>query len=162
MSNFPCSLTRNRTSHSMENLAFPSLLGCTIIILRILATSHRYIWENVLFFGRCQLSLFGFCCCCCCFIFTFCVYYGAFPFQFGPRSFWSRWTSTLQHILVKATSLWTQLLKVESRNQRYPWHQVNAYWWGGGGKVGRGRCGSDVPLYKLECQPKGSVLVLRP
>ena len=33
MSNFPCSLTRNITSHSMENMAFHSLLRRKIIIL---------------------------------------------------------------------------------------------------------------------------------
>ena len=39
MSKFPCSLTRNITSHSMENLAFHSLLRWKVIILQILATS---------------------------------------------------------------------------------------------------------------------------
>ena len=35
ISNFPCSLTRNITSHSMKNLAFHSLLRWKIIILSI-------------------------------------------------------------------------------------------------------------------------------
>ena len=39
MSKFPCSLTRNMTSHSMENLAFHSLLRLKVIVLQILATS---------------------------------------------------------------------------------------------------------------------------
>ena len=39
MSKFPCSLTRNMTSHSMKNLTFHSLLGWKVIILQILATS---------------------------------------------------------------------------------------------------------------------------
>ena len=39
MSKFPCSLTRNMTSHSMENLTFHSLLRLKVIILQILATS---------------------------------------------------------------------------------------------------------------------------
>ena len=52
ISNFPCSLTRNITSHSMENLAFPSLLRWKMIIRPILTTSliHFFLkgWENVL------------------------------------------------------------------------------------------------------------------
>ena len=36
---FPCSLTRNITSHSMKNLAFHSLLRWKMIILPILTTS---------------------------------------------------------------------------------------------------------------------------
>ena len=39
MSNFSCSLTRNITSHSMENLAFYSLLRREMIIRPILTTS---------------------------------------------------------------------------------------------------------------------------
>ena len=39
ISNFPCSLTRNITSHSMKNLAFHSLLRWKMIILPILTTS---------------------------------------------------------------------------------------------------------------------------
>ena len=39
MSNFSCSLTRNITSHSKENLAFHSLLRWKMIIIQILATS---------------------------------------------------------------------------------------------------------------------------
>ena len=39
MSKFPCSLTRNMTSHSMENLTFHSLLRWKVIILQILTTS---------------------------------------------------------------------------------------------------------------------------
>ena len=38
MSKFPCSLTRNMTSHSMENLTFHSLLRWKMIIIQILAT----------------------------------------------------------------------------------------------------------------------------
>ena len=53
MSNFPCSLTRSITSHSMENLAFHSLRRWQMIILPILTTSLIHIslkgWENVLF-----------------------------------------------------------------------------------------------------------------
>ena len=39
MSNFPCSFTRNITSHSMENFAMHSLLRWNKIMLPILATS---------------------------------------------------------------------------------------------------------------------------
>ena len=39
MSKFPCSRTRNMTSHSMENLTFHSLLRWKVIILQILVTS---------------------------------------------------------------------------------------------------------------------------
>ena len=39
MSKFPCSLARNMTSHSMENLTFHSLLRWKVIILQILTTS---------------------------------------------------------------------------------------------------------------------------
>ena len=39
MSDFPCSLTRNMTSHSMKNLAFHRLLRWKMIILSILTTS---------------------------------------------------------------------------------------------------------------------------
>ena len=53
ISNFPCSLTRNITSHSMKNLACHSLLRWKMIILPILATSFMHFslkgWENVLF-----------------------------------------------------------------------------------------------------------------
>ena len=53
MSNFPCSFSRNITPHSMENLAFHSLLKWKMIILQILATplihSYSTCWENVLF-----------------------------------------------------------------------------------------------------------------
>ena len=53
MSAFPCSLARNITSHSKENLAFHSLLGWKMIILPILTTSFIHFslkgWENVLF-----------------------------------------------------------------------------------------------------------------
>ena len=53
ISNFPCSLTRSITSHSMKNVAFHSLLGWKMIILAILTTSliHSSLkgWENVLF-----------------------------------------------------------------------------------------------------------------
>ena len=38
MSNFSCSLTRNITSHSKENLAFHTLLRWKMIIIQILAT----------------------------------------------------------------------------------------------------------------------------
>ena len=53
ISNFPCSLTRNITSHSMENLAFHSLLIWQMIIVPILTTSLVQFSiegrENVLF-----------------------------------------------------------------------------------------------------------------
>ena len=53
MSNFSCSLTRNITSHSMENLAFHSLLRLKNEVVPILTTSlvHFSIegWENVPF-----------------------------------------------------------------------------------------------------------------
>ena len=53
ISNFPCSLTSNITSHSMENLAFHSLLRWKMIVLPILTTSLIHFferwWENVLF-----------------------------------------------------------------------------------------------------------------
>ena len=39
ISNFPCSLTRDITSHSMKNLAFHSLLRWKVITLPILTTS---------------------------------------------------------------------------------------------------------------------------
>ena len=52
ISNFPCSLTKNTTSHSMKNLACHSLLRWKMIILPILITSLRPFfskgWENVL------------------------------------------------------------------------------------------------------------------
>ena len=38
MSNFSCSLTRNMTSHSKENLAFHSLLRWKMILIQILTT----------------------------------------------------------------------------------------------------------------------------
>ena len=61
MSNFPCSPTRNITSHSKENLAFHSLLRWKKITIQILATSlmhflfkrlgectflHNMFWEE--------------------------------------------------------------------------------------------------------------------
>ena len=53
MSNVPCSLTRNITSHSMKNLAFHSLLRRKMILLPILTTSLIHFslkgWENVPF-----------------------------------------------------------------------------------------------------------------
>ena len=53
ISNFPCSVTRDITSHSMKNLAFHSLLRRNMIMLSILTTSliHSSLkgWENVLF-----------------------------------------------------------------------------------------------------------------
>ena len=53
ISNFPCSLTRKITSHSMKNLALHSLLRSKMIILPILTTSLIHFslksWENVLF-----------------------------------------------------------------------------------------------------------------
>ena len=53
ISNFPCSLTRNITSHSRKNLAFHSLSRWTMIILPILTTSVMHFsfkgWENILF-----------------------------------------------------------------------------------------------------------------
>ena len=42
ISNFPCSLTRNITSHSMKNLAFHSLLRWKMIMLPILPFSHVF------------------------------------------------------------------------------------------------------------------------
>ena len=45
MSNFPCSLTRNITSHSMKNLAFHCLLRWKMIALQILTTSYPYIYR---------------------------------------------------------------------------------------------------------------------
>ena len=59
MSNFPSSPTRNITSHSMENLAFHSLLRWKMIILRQFSLPHLYIylqegWENVLFGLGCE------------------------------------------------------------------------------------------------------------
>ena len=48
MSNFPCSLSRNITSHSMENLAFRSLLRWKMIILPILASSLvQFLFKKV-------------------------------------------------------------------------------------------------------------------
>ena len=46
ISNLPCRLTRNITSHSMKNLAFHSLLRWKMIIL-----PHTFYvtWENVLY-----------------------------------------------------------------------------------------------------------------
>ena len=53
MSNFPCSLTRNITSHSMENLAFHSLLRWGWLYYQFSPTclyiSLYESWENVLF-----------------------------------------------------------------------------------------------------------------
>ena len=52
MSKFPCSLTRNMTSHSKENLAFHSLLRWKMILIQILTTLCIFSlegWENVLF-----------------------------------------------------------------------------------------------------------------
>ena len=53
MSNFPCSLTRSMTSHSMENLTFHSLLRWKMIILQIFAASLIQLllkgWENEIF-----------------------------------------------------------------------------------------------------------------
>ena len=44
ISNFPCSLTRNITSHSMtKNLAFHSFLRWEMIILRLFSLPHLYI-----------------------------------------------------------------------------------------------------------------------
>ena len=51
MSNFPCSLTRNITSHSMKNLAFHGLLRWKMIILPLLTTSLiHFFW-----LGECTL-----------------------------------------------------------------------------------------------------------
>ena len=53
MSKFPCSLTRNMTSHSMENLTFHSLLRWKVIILQfsLHPSYNRFLkgWENTLF-----------------------------------------------------------------------------------------------------------------
>ena len=58
MSYFPCSLTRNITSHSVENLAFHSLLRWKMIILPLLTTSLIHFslkgLENVLFDIGCE------------------------------------------------------------------------------------------------------------
>ena len=69
MSKFPCSLTRNMTSHSMGNLTFHSLLRWKVIILQILATSliqyNRFLkgWENTLFELRSErVNLYIFIC----------------------------------------------------------------------------------------------------
>ena len=57
MSNFPCSLTRNTTSHSMENLTFHSLLRWKMIILQILATSLiHFLFERL---GECTFLSSG-------------------------------------------------------------------------------------------------------
>ena len=52
MSNFPCSVTRNITSHSVKNVAFHRLFRWKMIILLILTTSlvllHKRLPENVL------------------------------------------------------------------------------------------------------------------
>ena len=47
VSNFPCSLTRNITSHSMKDLAFQSLLRWKMVILPILTCSARlhFSWK---------------------------------------------------------------------------------------------------------------------
>ena len=64
ISNFPCSLTRNITLHSMKNLAFHKLLRWKMIILPILATEFiRFslkCWGNVLF-QLCSGSVKCFC-----------------------------------------------------------------------------------------------------
>ena len=54
MSKSPCSLTRNMTSHSMENLTLHSLLRWKVIILYKFSLHHSYncflySWENTLF-----------------------------------------------------------------------------------------------------------------
>ena len=54
MSNFPCGITRNITSHSMENLAFHSLLRWQIIILPILTMSPIHFPLGKL--GECTFS----------------------------------------------------------------------------------------------------------
>ena len=51
MSIFPCSLTRNITTRSMENLAFHSLLRWKMVILPILANSPMYFLFKML--GEC-------------------------------------------------------------------------------------------------------------
>ena len=43
ISNFPCSLTRNITSHSLKNLAFHSFLRWNMIVL---TDSHLYFWTG--------------------------------------------------------------------------------------------------------------------
>ena len=74
MSKFPCSLTRNMTSHSKENLAFHSLLRGKMILIQILTTLCIFSlrgWENVLFELRSErvkwlhrrpLSIYLLCC----------------------------------------------------------------------------------------------------
>ena len=44
MSNFPCSLTRNITSHSMENLAFHHLLSLKMIKVQMLNLTTSWYW----------------------------------------------------------------------------------------------------------------------
>ena len=44
MSNFPCSLTRNITSHSMENLAFHHLLRLKMIKVQMLNLTTSWYW----------------------------------------------------------------------------------------------------------------------
>ena len=51
ISNFPCKLTRNITSHSKENLAFHSLLRWKVILLPVLPTSLIHFLSNRL--GEC-------------------------------------------------------------------------------------------------------------
>ena len=57
MLHFSCSLTRNITSHSMENLGFHSLIRCQMIILSILTTPliHFFFWR----FGRMYFLISG-------------------------------------------------------------------------------------------------------
>ena len=52
MSNFPCSLTRNITSHSIKNLAFHSLLRLKMITIPTLTASliHFDLLFYLLFF----------------------------------------------------------------------------------------------------------------
>ena len=46
ISNFPCSLTRNITSHSMKNLAFHSLLRCKMTMCYKFTLPHSYIAQK--------------------------------------------------------------------------------------------------------------------
>ena len=63
ISNFPCSLTRNITSHSMENLAFHSLVRWKMVVLEILTTSPVHFslgsWENLLFTYNVAMHMFN-------------------------------------------------------------------------------------------------------
>ena len=57
MSTFPCSLTRNATSHSMDNVAFHSLLRWKMITPTILATPLiQFLFKRL---GECTFGALG-------------------------------------------------------------------------------------------------------